>query len=116
MAFFHNMTTIHIGLRVETPDALLALYHELKARGPKPSYVWNHRFALAIFVSYPKGTLIEVYWPTGREDYASPYVEPLDLEGQTDESLRQMVASMPGRKQSPSARVEDNTPGSCSID
>jgi catechol-2,3-dioxygenase len=100
IAFFKdNPNAAHVGLRVESPAELLAFYQEIKARGLKIFFTWNHGFALAIYFADPEGNVIEVYWPTGREDYQPPYVEQLNLEGQTEESLRQLVATMPGQNQ-----------------
>ncbi len=48
---------------------LLAYYQEVKARGLQIVAVWNHGMALALYVPDPEGNLIEIYWPTGREDY-----------------------------------------------
>ncbi len=97
--FKDNPRAVHIGLRVDSPGELLAFYHEAKVRGLPILYTWNHGFALALYFPDPEGNLIEVYWATGREDYQPPYVEQLELEGQTEESLRQLVASMPGLNQ-----------------
>ena len=95
--FKDNPRAAHIGLRVDSPGELLEFYREAKARGLQILYTWNHGFALAIYFPDLEGNLIEVYWATGREDYQPPYVEQLELEGQTEESLRQLVASMPGQ-------------------
>ncbi len=98
LAFFRdNPHAAHIGLRVETPQELLAMYARVKERGLTIQYTWNHGFALAMYFSDPEGNTIEVYWPTGRQDYQPPYVENLVLEGQTAEGLRQLVAAMPGQ-------------------
>lgn len=100
LAFFRdNPNAAHLGFRVESPGELLDFYNEIKARGQKISFTWNHGFALAIYFPDPEGNIVEVYWPTGRQDYQPPYVEQLDLEGQTEESLRQIVANMPGQNQ-----------------
>ena len=98
IAFFRdNPNAAHLGLRVDSPADLLAFYEEVKARGLKILFTWNHGFALAIYFADPEGNVVEVYWPTGREDYQPPYVEQLQLEGQTEESLRALVAAMPGQ-------------------
>src|SRR5581483_2334786 len=100
IAFFKdNPNAAHLGLRVDSPSALLAAYEEVKARGLKIFFTWNHGFALAMYFADPEDNIVEVYWPTGREDYQPPYVEQLELEGQTEGSLRQLVASMPGQNQ-----------------
>ena len=92
LAFIHNRKAAHIGLKVSSPGELLAYYQEVKARGLKIVAVWNHGTALALYVPDPEGNLVEIYWPTGREDYHPPHFGPLDLEGQTEEGLRQLVA------------------------
>jgi len=98
IAFFKdNPNAAHLGLRVDSPSELLACYEEVKARGLHIFFTWNHGFALAIYFADPEGNVVEVYWPTGREDYQPPYVEQLHLEGQTEESLRALVAAMPGQ-------------------
>ncbi len=60
--------------------------------------MYNHGFALALFVHDPEGNLIEIYRHTGREDFAPSYFGPLDLENQTEEGLRQLVAEMQGQR------------------
>lgn len=97
LAFIRNRKAAHIGLKVSSPGELLAYYQEVKTRGLKIAAIWNHGMALAMYVPDPEGNLIEIYWPTGREDYAPPHFGPLDLEGQTEESLRQLVAAMPAQ-------------------
>ena len=94
LAFIHNRSAAHIGLKVGSPGELLAYYRELKAHDLKIGPVYNHGFALSLFVHDPEGNLIEIYWPTGREDFAPPHFEPLDLENQTEEGLRHLVASL----------------------
>ena len=94
LAFIHNRKAAHIGLKVGSPGELLAYYHEVKARGLKIFAVYNHGMALALYVLDPEDNLIEIYWPTGREDYHPPHFGSLDLEGQTEEGLRQLVAEM----------------------
>jgi catechol-2,3-dioxygenase len=95
LAFIHNRKAAHVGFKVGTPGELLAYYQEIKARGLKIAALWNHGMALALYVPDPEGNLIEIYWPTGREDYRPPYFGPLDLEGQTEEGLRRLVAALP---------------------
>jgi len=93
LAFIHNRAAANLGLKVSSPGELLAYYQELKARGLKIGPVYNHRFALSLFVHDPEGNLIEIYWPTGRRDIAPPHFEPLDLENQTEDGLRKLVGS-----------------------
>ena len=95
VAFIHNRKAAHLGLKVESPTALLTYYQEVKARGLKLGPSMNHGFALSYFFQDPEGNLIEIYWHTGREGFAPPQFGPLDLEGQTEESLRRLVAEMP---------------------
>jgi catechol-2,3-dioxygenase len=95
VAFIHNRQAAHFGLKVASPADLLAYYQEVKARGLKMGPLYNHGFALSLFFQDPEGNLLEVYWPTGREDFAPPVFTPLELEGQTEESLRRLVAEMP---------------------
>lgn len=95
LAFIHNRKAAHIGLKVNSPGELLAYYQEVKARGLNIVAIWNHGMALAFYVPDPEGNLVEIYWPTGREDYHPLHFGSLDLEGQTEEGLRKLVAEMP---------------------
>jgi catechol-2,3-dioxygenase len=95
VAFIHNRKAAHLGLRVESPSDLLNYYEAIKARGLKLGPLFNHGMALALTVQDPEGNLIEIYWPTGREEFAPPEFTSLELEGQTEESLRRLVAEMP---------------------
>jgi len=95
LAFIHNPKAAHLGLKVSSPRELLASYQEVKARGLKIFAVYNHGMALALYVLDPEDNLMEIYWPTGREDYHPPHFGSLDLEGQTEEGLRKLVAEMP---------------------
>ena len=97
LAFIHNRKAAHIGLKVSSPGELLAYYQEVKARGLRIFAVWNHGISLALYVLDPEDNLMEIYWPTGREDYAPPHFGALNLEGQTEEGLRQLVAEMPSQ-------------------
>ena len=97
LAFIHNRKAAHIGLKVNSPGELLAYYQEVKARGLKIVADWNHGIALALYVPDLEGNLVEIYWHTDREDYASPHFGALDLEGQTEKGLRQLVAEMPAQ-------------------
>lgn len=99
VAFIHNRKAAHVGFKVRTPGELLAYYREIKARGLQIVAVWNHGMALALYVPDPEGNLIEIYWPTGREDYQPPYFGPLDLKGQTEEGLRLLVAALPPQRE-----------------
>jgi len=72
LAFIHNRKGAHIGLKVSSPGELLASYQEVKARGLNIFALYNHGMALALYVPDPEGNLIEIYWPTGREDYHPP--------------------------------------------
>lgn len=104
--FKKNPRAAHLGLRVESPQDLLEFYHEAKAHRLQILYTWNHGFALAIYFHDPEGNLVEVYWPTGRQDYQPPYVEPLELEGQTEAGLRQLVTSLPGQQKGTCPKTE----------
>jgi len=95
LAFIRNHKAAHLGLKVSSPGELLAYYQEIKARHLEILALYNHGMALAIYIHDPEGNLIEIYWPTGREDYHPPHFGSLDLEGQTEESLRELVAEMP---------------------
>jgi catechol-2,3-dioxygenase len=95
VAFIHNRKAAHLGLKVESPADLLNYYQEIKARGLKQGPLYNHGFALSLFFQDPEGNVIEIYWHTGREDFAPPQFGSLELEGQTEESLRRLVAEMP---------------------
>ncbi len=81
LAFFRSPIAAHIGFKVDTLRDLLAYYHKVKASGIKIDYVFNHGFALAMYFSDLEGNGIEIYWPTGREDYQPPYVEPFVNSG-----------------------------------
>jgi len=102
LAFFKdNPRAAHIALRVESPGDLLEFYQQAQAKEIPIHFIWNHGFALAVYVSDPDSNLLEVYWATGREDYQPPYVEQLTLDGQTEAGLRELVARMPKRTQQP---------------
>jgi catechol-2,3-dioxygenase len=99
LAFIRNRKAAHLGMKVDSPAELLAYYQEVKARGLKLGPLYNHGFALSLFFQDPEGNMVEVYWFTGREDFVPPVFTPLDLEGQTEESLRRLVAEMPSPTQ-----------------
>ncbi|GCE29777.1 hypothetical protein KDA_52610 [Dictyobacter alpinus] len=106
LAFIHNPKAAHIGLKVDSPEDLLAYYQEIKARGLQIIAVWNHGATLGMYIPDPEGNVVEIYWNTGREDYQPPYFGPLDLEDQTQESLRKLVAEMPSQHASPEKSLE----------
>ena len=99
LAFFrHNPGLQHLALRVDSPEDLLEVYHEVQARNIQIRYLLNHGVSLALYFPDPEGNLLEVYWATGREDYMPPYAEPLVLEGKTADNPRQLVQNMPGQQ------------------
>ena len=98
LAFIHNAKAAHLGLKVSSPSDLLAYYQEVKVRGLQIVAVWNHGLTLAMYILDPEGNLVEIYWPTRRQDYQPPHFGSLDLEGQTEESLRKIVAEMPPQR------------------
>ncbi len=97
LAFFRSSIAAHIGFKVDSLRELLDYYAKVKERGIKIDYVFNHGFALAMYFSDPEGNGIEIYWPTGRQDYQPPYAEPLNLE-LSEEALLRIVEQMPGQK------------------
>jgi catechol 2,3-dioxygenase len=96
LAFFRTALAAHIGFKVDTLRELLDYYRKVKASGRKIDYTFNHGFALAMYFSDPEGNGIEIYWPTGRQDYQPPYVEPLNLD-LSEEELLHIVEQMPGQ-------------------
>ncbi len=99
IAFFRrNPGLQHLALRVASPEDLLEVYHEVKARQIKIRFLFNHGFSLALYFPDPEGNLLEVYWATGRDDYSPPYVESLTLEGRAADDLRTLVREMPSQQ------------------
>lgn len=68
----------HVAFKMESLQALLALYKRLVERGVPIKFCFSHGLSLAVYFDDPDGNLIEAYWPSGIS-WRLPYAEPVDL-------------------------------------
>ena len=111
LAIFANPMFRHFAFKVASLADLRALHHQITERGIPIKMAMNHGCSLAFYFDDPEGNMIEVYWPTGLDNW-QPHGDPLDLDA-SDADLIAEVAAIAARAElslPPALVAMDTTP------
>jgi catechol-2,3-dioxygenase len=95
LAIFANPMFRHFAFKVTSLAHLRALYRQITERRIPIKMAMNHGCSLAFYFDDPEGNMIEIYWPTGLDNW-QPHGDPLDLD-RSDADLIQEVEAIATR-------------------
>src|SRR5262245_53975177 len=110
LALFANPMYRHFAFKVGSLAHLRTLYRQITERGIPIKMAMNHGCSLAFYIDDPEGNMIEVYWPTGLDNW-QPHGDPLDLDRSDADLIQEVkeIATRAGRSL-PAALVTMSNP------
>jgi catechol 2,3-dioxygenase len=90
LVFFSNPTFAHTAFEVASLVELLTSYQQVKERGIRITFTFNHGVAFSFYFDDPEGHNIEIYWATNVNVPQDFQVRPINLELSQEELQREV--------------------------